>query len=220
MMPPGMTPPGMTQPGMMPPGMMQPGMRPPPQQPGQAANDPMMSMLQQMMGDDPNGDPMAGLPPGLRNLFNAAQQDDRQANPQLSSNTTNVWRIIHALVSFVLATYVVLTSSYTGSKTAREPVSIPGVVHDGSGEHVVQRLFIWFSSVEVVLQSSRYFIEKGQLPQSGVLGAVGAMLPEPYATYIRIIGRYSVIFSTIASDAMVIVFVLGVVAWWRGMVEL
>jgi hypothetical protein len=73
-----------------------------------------------------------------------------------------------------------------------------------------------FATFEVVLQSSRFFIERGQLQGSGILSTVGGMLPEPYSGYVRLIGRYSVIYSTVVSDAMVVVFVLGAASWWRG----
>lgn len=73
-----------------------------------------------------------------------------------------------------------------------------------------------FATYEVVLQTSRYFIERGRLQGSGVLSSIGQMLPEPYAGYVRVIGRYSVIYSTVVSDAMVVVFVLGAASWWRG----
>jgi len=33
---------------------------------------------------------------------------------------------------------------------------------------------------------------------------------------VRTVGRYSVIYKTVVSDAMVIVFVLGATSWWRG----
>jgi GET complex subunit GET2 len=185
------------------PGMAQAQAQGPPP-PGN--DDPMVRMIQQMMGDDPN----KPLPPGLTNLLGAARQDEQAAQPQNSSSSTNVWRIVHAIVSFLLAGYIVLTSGFTGSKISRENPSIAG---DG---HFAQRLFLYFATVEVVLQSSRYFIEGGQLPQSGVMGVVSRVLPEPYAGYVRIAGRYSVIYSTIVADALVVIFVLGAVAWWSG----
>jgi hypothetical protein len=73
-----------------------------------------------------------------------------------------------------------------------------------------------FATFEVVLQTSRYFIEKGQLQGKGMLNTVAQFLPEPYSGYVKVIGRYSVIYSTVVSDAMVVVFVLGAASWWNG----
>jgi len=170
----------------------------------------MLRMLQQMMDNSAaNGAGESGpLPPGLADLFSAAQQDQRQSVP--SSNSAALWRIVHAICSFALAVYVVVTSSFTGSKVARV------VSRFGEGDRFASRLFLYFATVEVVLQSGRYFVEKGQLPQSGLMGALSRLLPEPYAGYVRLAGRYSVIWTTLVADAMVVVFVLGVVAWWKG----
>jgi hypothetical protein len=79
-----------------------------------------------------------------------------------------------------------------------------------------KNFFYLFATFEVVLQSSRYVIERGQLQGSGMLSSIGQILPEPYAGYVRVVGRYSVIYSTVVSDAMVVVFVLGAASWWNG----
>jgi GET complex subunit GET2 len=190
----------------------QPGMQQQQQQsPG--PDDPMMRILQQMVGSKTGSGTSEdnALPPGLADLFSAVQQDQQQTVP--SSNTAALWRIAHAICSFALAVYVTVTSSFTGSKVARTVSRVGG--EDG----FASRLFLYFATVELVLQTSRYFVERGQLPQSGLMGALSRLLPEPYAGYVRLVGRYSVIWTTLVADAMVVVFVLGVVAWWKGVVE-
>lgn len=177
-------------------------------------DDPMMRMLQQMLGDtsrppNPNDAP---LPPGLADLFSAAQRDEQTTLP--ASNTAALWRIVHALFSFALAAYVVSTSSFTGSKLSRTTSELAG-----EQDRFASRLFLYFATGEAVLQSGRYFVEKGRLPGSGVMAALSRMLPEPWSGYVRIVGRYSVIYTTLVADAMVVIFVLGVVAWWGGAVE-
>lgn len=42
------------------------------------------------------------------------------------------------------------------------------------------------------------------------------MTPESYAGYFGTVGRYSVIYNTIVSGAMVVVFVLSATRWWKG----
>jgi len=175
----------------------------------------MMKLLQQMMGGA-TGDPNAQLPPGLADMFGAAGAGGPgipgQPQQQEPSSPAYLWRIVHAIFSLSLALYVVLTTPFTGTKSARTASALP----TEGGETFGQRLFYLFATVEVVLQSSRYFIEKGQLPPSGIMGTLSQILPMPYAGWIRVAGRYSVIYTTVVADAMVVVFVLGAMAWWKG----
>ncbi|KAK8165498.1 hypothetical protein BKA80DRAFT_219207 [Phyllosticta citrichinensis] len=176
--------------------------------PGDAPDgeDPMLKMLQQMMGG-------GGGMPGMPGAPGAPQQEES------SSNAAYVWRIVHALMSFSLAIYIALGSAFDGTKATREhgQSSFDGVVEIG-GVNIGQRLFWMFATVEVVLQSTRFFVEKGRLQQGGLMGTLSTILPEPYAGYVRMAGRYSVIYTTVVADAMVVVFVLGAVAWWKGLV--
>ncbi|KAK8247344.1 hypothetical protein HDK90DRAFT_39386 [Phyllosticta capitalensis] len=171
---------------------------------GAQGEDPMLQMMQQMMG--------GGGMPGMPGAPGAAQQEE-------SSNAAYVWRIVHAIMSFSLAVYIALGSAFDGTKATREhgQRSFDGVVEIG-GVNVGQRLFWLFATVEVVLQSTRFFVEKGRLQQGGLMGTLSTVLPEPYAGYVRMAGRYSVIYTTVVADAMVVVFVLGAVAWWKGLV--
>lgn len=157
--------------------------------PGDMSEDPMFKMMQQMMG---------------------GQMGQEQQQPPPSS--AYAWRIVHALFAAVLALYVGLESSFTGSELARTNPQ----AFDGDGKSFAQRLFYIFATTELVLQSTRYFMEKGQLQGSGILSTLSSFLPQPYGNYVRVVGRYSVIYTTIMADAMVVVFVLGFLAWWKG----
>ena len=138
--------------------------------------------------------------------------------PLLTSLQRGIWRLVHALFSLGLAIYIVFQTPFTGSKLARTAASPTDEdwTLDTSTAETFKHLFYVFATTEVVLQSSRYFIERGRLQGSGILSTIGGFLPEPYAGYVRVIGRYSVIYSTVVSDAMVVVFVLGVASWWKG----
>ncbi|KAF2760553.1 hypothetical protein EJ05DRAFT_498512 [Pseudovirgaria hyperparasitica] len=196
-----------------------------------AQDDPQMRMLQQMLGGfDPNaaggagagGDPLAGLPPGMQQMMAAMTGGTGMGGPQETApvpTTTYVWRIVHAVFALGLAVYIASQTAFTGAKSARRSAQNDGgfglddfeLVND-----VGKRLFWLFATAEVVLQSSRYFLERGALPQSGIFGMLSSVLPEPFSGYVRVVGRYSVIYTTVVADAMVVVFVLGCVAWWRG----
>jgi hypothetical protein len=187
----------------------------------------MMAMMQQMLGSAggmPGGGPgMPGssgdsgdLPPGLAEMFSAMQGGSSPTPPPEQSSAW-IWRIVHSVFALGLAVYIVLQTPFTGSKLSRtsEPTD-PDWALDSSPAEAFKHFFYLFATFEVVLQSSRYFIEKGQLQGSGVLSSIAPMLPEPYGGYVRVLGRYSVIYSTVVSDAMVVVFVLGATAWWKG----
>ncbi|KAK5711115.1 hypothetical protein LTR15_012600 [Elasticomyces elasticus] len=193
------------------------------QQQGGADQDPMAAMMQQMaamMGgnpqdpNDPNQPPQ--IPAALQALMGGmggGNNAEAQKAPEIGS--AYLWRIVHAVFAASLAIYITLTSTFNGSKLARSQ----SVYTNEAGYGFGQRLFIMFTSAELVLQSSRYFMERGQLQGSGMLAKIAnsGFVPEPYAQYVRTVGRYVGIAQTIFSDAMVVIFVFGVLAWWKGM---
>ena len=191
------------------------------QQQGGEGQDPMMAMMSQltsMMGgnpqdpNDPNQPPQ--LPPMLQAMMGGGMGAEAAAAP--TTGSAYLWRIAHALFAASLAFYVSLTSTFTGSKMARTVSSY----QDASSYGLGSRLFIIFTSAELVLQSSRFFLEKGQLKGSGWLAMIAnsGFVPEPYAQYVRTLGRYIGIVQTVVSDGLVVVFVLGIMAWWNGAV--
>jgi hypothetical protein len=202
----------------------QPSMFPPGQAPD-ASQDPMMAMMQQMLGaggmPGMSGAPGQGgappdLPPGLANMFSAMQGGGAAAEPSPEQSSAWIWRLVHSLFSLALAIYIVLQTLFTGSKLSRDSLHDDNWTVQPTPAQNFARFFYLFATFEVAMQSSRYFIEKGQLQGSGILSTVAGILPPPYGGYIRTIGRYSVIWSTVVSDAMVIVFVLGATSWWKG----
>ena len=185
---------------------------------GNSADDPMVKMMQQMvglMGGDPN-DPNAKppeIPPMMKAMLGGGQTNKEEAPP--ATGSAYLWRIVHAIFAFILATYIALTSTFNGTKLGRSE----SVYTQEAGYGLGPRIFLIFCTSELVLQSSRYFVEKGQLQGNGLLATVAnsGFVPEPWAGYVRIAGRYLGIVQTIIADAMVIVFVFGMLAWWRGM---
>lgn len=191
------------------------------QQQGQQGEeeDPMVRMMQQLTGmlggnpqnpNDPNQQP--AIPPWATALMSAGKSQEEQKAPVTGS--AYLWRITHAVFAFTLALYIALESTFSGTKLARSQT----VYHEDIGMGLGPRLFWIFATAELLLQSTRYFLEKGQLQGGGMLAMVAnsGFVPEPYAQWVRTAGRYFVIFQTIVSDAMVIVFVFGALAWWNG----
>ena len=173
----------------------------------------MALLLQQMMGGaggEGGGD--GGLPPGLAELLGQATTST-SASP--ASDYSYIWQMIHAIFALSLGIYVAAgsSSSFTGSLAQR--TQDPDVVdHEAPGSH----LFYWFATAQLILQSSRFFLERGRVAGSGsmVTTLATSFLPEPWRSYVLVLSRYAVIYTTIMADAMVLVFVLGAVAWWRG----
>ncbi|KAI9684844.1 MAG: hypothetical protein M1822_005492 [Bathelium mastoideum] len=181
----------------------------------QGANDPTSRLMQQILGADPN-DPSARNQSDANDpLMRMMQQVMSGPEPEHQTPPTGqvyLWRVIHAFFALALALYIGLSSTFSGSKFSR---STPTFNHEPAGG-VPPRLFWTFATAELVLQSTRYFLEKGRLPGSGLLGMIGSMLPEPFKGYLAIAARYGIIWTTVVSDAMVIVFVFGALAWWKG----
>ena len=180
--------------------------------------DPMMRMLQQMLGGiggasgEGGGD--GGLPPALAAMMGAQGRGSSGQGQQMSGEEEkgrDVWKIIHAVMAFALGVHIVWTSPFSGSKLVRA-----GFV---KGEDGVQNFFWVFASAELLLQSTRWFLEGGKTASAGTVGMVLGMLPEPFKTYASLAVRYSGIITQLVADAVTVIFVLGVVAWWRGEVE-
>ena len=174
--------------------------------------DPVMKMLQQIMGETyegtgggENGD--GGLPPGLAAMLGGGTG---QSGSIPQENTYNyVWKIVHAIFALSLGIYITATSSFNGSQLSRTTIA--------EGDNVGVQFFWFFATTELVLQSSRLFLERGKASQGGIIGTVAGFFPEPWKGYMGLVSRYSGIYSTIVEDATAVVFVLGVVAWWQGL---
>ncbi|KAL8873951.1 MAG: hypothetical protein Q9174_000638 [Haloplaca sp. 1 TL-2023] len=196
-------------------------------QEGPGQDDPMVQMLQQMMGGIPGAQgeaPQGGLPPGLAAMLGAGgggangPLGQRGREDQSHSLDGYLWRIIHALFAFALGIYITALTTFNGAQFSKTDATTISGARDGDGE-IGKRLFWIFATAEVVLQSGRYFLEKGTTTQSGWLGMTAQVLPEPWKSYLGLVARYSGIWFTVVEDAMVVIFILGVVAWWKGSVS-
>ena len=195
------------------------------QQPGgeseqQGEEDPMIKILQQLMGGTPGpdgqvGEGDGGVPPGLAAMLGAGGMAGIPGlGPQAQKEDTYgyLWKILHAIFALVLGVYITAMShAFTGDVTRG---GISGAGHEGG-----VNVFWVFATAELALQSSRFFMEKERSkPLGGWIGIVGNILPEPWKGYLTLGARYSGIWSTVVEDGMVIIFIVGLVAWWKGAV--
>ena len=159
------------------------------------------------------------LPPGLAAMLGGGAQAT-----QTESQSTYIWKIVHALFALTLGIYITISTPFTGSKLDRNSSSSSSASSyssDAANEEAATvmrvRNFFWiFATAELVLQSSRFFLERGKTAQSGMLGMLANFLPPPWKGYVLLVGRYSGIWNTVVQDGLVVVFVLGAVAWWWG----
>ncbi|KAH7015262.1 hypothetical protein EDB80DRAFT_707488 [Ilyonectria destructans] len=204
------------------------GPSPGPGTPGNLEEDPMMKMMSQFMSG-------AGLPPGSAPPFPGMPgMPGMGANPfqpqvAQSSTSTNIWRLLHALVALGLGFYIVLLTPFSGSKIERERDALPITTPDDPFSTPVgatdieseldqrKRLFFWtFATAETLLLTTRFFLDKRGPPPTGILGTVMGFLPQPIKGYIEIALRYASIFTTVRGDMLACIFVLGACSWFRG----
>nr|OQO29049.1 hypothetical protein B0A51_03384 [Rachicladosporium sp. CCFEE 5018] len=171
----------------------------------QADVDPMQQMMQQMMGmmgadpNDPNAQP--GEMPQIGQMLStimggAGGGGGANAQLQPASRSTYVWRLTHALFALALGVYITITSTFNGTQLSR---SESAFTVPENRSPFGPRLFWMFATAELMLQSTRYFMEGGQLRGGGWLATIAnsGFVPPPYAHYIRTIGSYIRIYTTI-----------------------
>ncbi|KAI0376158.1 hypothetical protein F5Y04DRAFT_267070 [Hypomontagnella monticulosa] len=195
--------------------------------------DPMMKMLSQLMsrGGMPGGpggaNPFAGT--GMESLLSglggmgpngpgAGPNPMQQAQQVAANKTANLWRILHAMFAIGLGLYVAFSTTFTGTLTEREHSAINSKT-EGHGEDAIERtrayFFYVFTTVEALLLTARYFLDTGREPPKGWMWTVSGFLPGQLKGYSQRALRYGQILSTVRSDALVCVFVLGVCSWLR-----
>lgn len=199
----------------------------PPGQPlSQENEDPLMRMLQQMVGGagmsgGSGAGQMGALPPGLaamlggegaRGVQGIGVGGDEMPPEQMGNEHAYIWKILHALLALALGVYMTSVTAFSGARFSRTDPGTNGL------DEIGVRFFWAFATAELVLQSSRFFLEQGQVSQGGWMGFLMGMLPEPWRSRIALLNRYSGIYTAVVQDAMVVVFVLGCVTWWKGAV--
>ncbi|OAA43801.1 GET complex, subunit GET2 [Metarhizium rileyi] len=172
-------------------------------------DDPLMKMMTQMMGQAGAGSPpFPGMPP----MPGQAQQ------PAAPSAYHTTWRLIHALVALSLGLYLTLFTTFSGTKMEREAAALAHVQHtpadDDNERH--KRIFFWiFATSEAVLLTTRVLLDKGRPPPPGILWTIVGFVPEPIRGYLSVGLKYSQIFTTVRTDILTCMFVLGACSWLR-----
>lgn len=204
-----------------------------------------MKMLQQLMGgvggggEGGGGKLPAGLPPGMAAMLGGIMPPSASAGGgfaqggELADDKKNndgyLWKIVHAIFALGLGIYITAMTTFSGAKSSSSlPLSSSsssGATTTTADVHIdevrgeeVRRFFWAFATAELLLQSTRFFLEKGRVSRSGWVGVLIGVLPEPWKGYLALGTRYGGIYTTVVQDAMAVLFVLGCVAWWKGAV--
>ena len=116
------------------------------------------------------------------------------------------------LFALSLGVYMVYMTAFNGAQFSRPDDS------KGTEPGVRARFFWAFATTQLILQSTRYFLERdrGPMRTEGWMSMAAEAFPEPWRGWALLLGRYSLIWSTVVQDAMVVIFVLGCVAWCKG----
>lgn len=196
-----------------------------------------MKMLQQLMGGSGGGNLPVGLPPGMAAMLGGMMppsasagggfaQSGELADDKKNDDDGYLWKIVHAIFALGLGIYITAMTTFSGAKASSSSSSLSSSgatttadvhIDEFRGEEV--RRFFWaFATAELLLQSTRFFLEKGQVNRSGWVGFLIGILPEPWKGYLALGTRYGGIYTTVVQDAMAVLFVLGCVAWWKGAV--
>lgn len=167
--------------------------------------------------------------PGFPGMGGPGQQQ-QTAKP---SKSAALWRLVHFAVAVALGLYVALATPFTGTRIERDAAaaehaaSPDGVVYSSAVDNFAlhKRYFFYaFATAETVLLTSRIFLERGTngsgiggtgAAGGGLIGMAMGFLPPTIKRNVEIAMRYWQIFSTVRSDLLVCVFVLGVCAWVR-----
>lgn len=176
------------------------------------AEDPMMKMLSQMMGGAGAG---AGGPGN--NPFAGMQQQQQQATA-IPDSYAAMWRVLHFILALGLGLYIAVFTGFLGTKVERERGAFAATTAaDTEDVLAMRKYFFWtFATAETVLLTSRFFLDRGRASPPGMLWTIMGFLPQStWKGYLATGLRYSQIFSTVRSDILTCVFVLGVCSYLR-----
>lgn len=169
--------------------------------------------------------------PGFPGFPGMGAPGHQQQAPAKPSTSAALWRLVHFAVAVALGLYVALATPFTGTRVERDNASTEhtigseGVVYSSAANNfdLHKRYFFYaFATAETILLTSRIFLERGGNGSGvgsggagGIIGMAIGFLPPTIKRNVEIAMRYWQIFSTVRSDLLVCVFVLGVCSWLR-----
>lgn len=190
------------------------------------ANDPLFKLLKELNtsmeagGDIPtNFDPSAlfASMPGMGNI-GAGGPGASQAPPPpvaVKSRATVMmdltWTLIHFVSNLVLAFYLGLHKSHEIAFNENGEVEATAVGEVPSSA----RLLWYFATLQLILQSSKFFFEARVPPPPSKIVSLASFLPQPFSGYVIMGVRYVRIIQTILQDFCLLLFIAGIASYFN-----
>lgn len=165
--------------------------------PSELQNDPLFKMLSEMqnrssmdqeLGSEPlnnMSDPFAAFNGLLGNngMFDKEQKMEESKTIRFSDI---LWSLIHILGSILIAVYSVFSHS---------------------------RSLLWsFCTLQIILHSTRFLVEKGSPPANSTIATIAGYLPNPFKSYLITVARYIRFACIIAQDVSLVIFAVGLLS--------
>ncbi|KAG0362607.1 hypothetical protein BG005_004954 [Podila minutissima] len=124
--------------------------------------------------------------------------------------TAKWWKLLHFMLSVLLGLGVVYQEYRRSGHLERfDALATDKPLPYGAFQVAATPLFWYFITMELVLQSTRMFLQGITASPSSTLGTVAGFLPPPFSDAIRVFMRYRLIWSSLVNDLTVVVFIVG-----------
>lgn len=182
------------------------------------ANDPLFKLLKQLSATGEQGAEMptdfdpsslfASLP-GMGNIPTGDIPSQQTVDVSQNTLSTNLaWTLLHFFSHLFLAFYVGLHNSTDFIYGDESNIG-------DASEIISSRVFLYFATLQLILQSARFFFEAQIPPPPSMMISIVSMLPQPFSQYILTGLRYIRIAKTIVQDFCVLIFVAGIASYLR-----
>ncbi|KAK7207476.1 hypothetical protein BZA70DRAFT_271413 [Myxozyma melibiosi] len=176
---------------------------------GNASGDMNLERLMQMAGMEGAAAGASGAAGG--NGAPASSSSAAGATASASGpDRSSLWRTLHYFSVLGLGLYAAIVLGVRGSQLSR-------IESTGAAGAANSRIMWYFATIELMLQSSRFLIEKGRSPSKSIFTKIAFYVPPPYSSYLILAARYTHILTNLASDFSLLLFILGIAAWYRGL---
>ncbi|KAG0337602.1 hypothetical protein BG000_005231 [Podila horticola] len=124
--------------------------------------------------------------------------------------TAKWWKLLHFLLSVVFGLGVVyLEYRRSGHLERFDALATDKPLPYGTFQVAATPVFWYFITMELILQSTRMFLQGITASPSSTLGTIAGFLPPPFSDAIRVFMRYRLIWSSLVNDLTVVVFIVG-----------
>ncbi|KAF9958995.1 hypothetical protein BGZ65_000930 [Modicella reniformis] len=129
--------------------------------------------------------------------------------PQVDQ-TARWWKLLHFVLSVLFGLSIVYREyRLQGDLRGFDPLATDKPEPYGAYQVVPMPVFWYFVTMELILQSTRMYLQGMTASPSSTLGTIAGLLPPPFSDAIRVFMRYRLIWTSMANDLSVVVFIVG-----------